>query len=241
MSHELRTPLNSIIGFTELLFRGRVPPDSPKHHEFLGDVLKSARHLLQLINDILDLAKVESGRIDFRPETIELDAVIGEVRDVVRGIAATRGTTIEMTIDPAVGPVTLDPARLKQILYNFLSNAVKFAPDHGRVSIRVRPEDDNLFRLEVEDNGIGIPMEDLPRLFVEFQQLDSSTAKRFQGTGLGLALTRRIVEAQGGWVGVTSEVGVGSTFYAVLPRRLAPLSAQVTAPPAAAAGEEAGE
>jgi PAS domain S-box-containing protein len=238
MSHELRTPLNSIIGFTELLFRGRVPPESPKHHEFLGDVLKSARHLLQLINDILDLAKVESGRIDFRPETIDVHALVGEVRDVVRGIAAARRTTIEMAVDPAVGTVTLDPARLKQVLYNFLSNAVKFAPDNGRVSIRVGPEADDLFRLEVEDNGIGIAAHDLPRLFVEFQQLDSSSGKRFQGTGLGLALTRRIVEAQGGSVGVTSQLGVGSTFYAVLPRRLAPLTAQVTAPPP---NEEAGQ
>jgi PAS domain S-box-containing protein len=237
MSHELRTPLNSIIGFTELLFRGRVPPESPKHHEFLGDVLKSARHLLQLINDILDLAKVESGRIDFRPETVDVHALVGEVRDVVHGIAASRGTAVEMAVDPAVGTVTLDPSRLKQVLYNFLSNAVKFGPDNGRVSIRVMPEADDLFRVEVEDNGIGIAAEDLPRLFVEFQQLDSSRGKRFPGTGLGLALTRRIVEAQGGRVGVTSEPGVGSTFYAVLPRRLAPLTAKVTAPPP---GEEAG-
>ena len=237
MSHELRTPLNSIIGFTDLLFQGRVPPDSPKHKEFLGDVLRSARHLLQLINDILDLAKVESGRIDFRPQTVDLPALVGEVRDVVRGIAAARGTTIEMAVDPAVTTVTLDPSRLKQVLYNYLSNAVKFAPDNGRVRIRVRPECENFFRLEVEDNGIGIAADDMPRLFVEFQQLDSSRSKRHQGTGLGLALTRRIVEAQGGRVGVTSEPGVGSTFYAVLPRALKPLTAQVTAP---AAGEEAG-
>jgi len=230
MSHEFRTPLNSIIGFTELLFQGRVPPDSPKHKEFLGDVLRSVRHLLQLINDILDLAKVESGRIDFRPQTVDVPALVGEVRDVVRGIAAGRGTTIEMAVDAAVTTVTLDPARLKQVLYNYLSNAVKFSPDNGRIFIRVRPECEETFRLEVEDNGIGIAADDLPRLFVEFQQLDSSRSKRHQGTGLGLALTRRIVEAQGGRVRVTSEPGVGSTFYAVLPRALAPLSAQVTAP-----------
>lgn len=236
MSHELRTPLNSIIGFTDLLLQGRVPPDSPKHKEFLGDVLRSGRHLLQLINDILDLAKVESGRIDFQPQTVDVPGLVGEVRDVVRGIAAARGMTIEMAVDPAVTTVTLDPSRLKQVLYNYLSNAVKFAPDQGRVTIRVRPECDGMFRLEVEDNGIGIAADDMPRLFVEFQQLDSSRSKRHQGTGLGLALTRRIVEAQGGRVGVTSEPGVGSTFYAVLPRALAPLTAQVTAP---APGQEA--
>ena len=236
MSHELRTPLNSIIGFTDLLFQGRVPPDSPKHKEFLGDVLRSGRHLLQLINDILDLAKVESGRIDFRPQTVDLPALVGEVRDVVHGIAAARGKTIEMAVDPAVTTVTLDPSRLKQVLYNYLSNAVKFAPDNGRICIRIRPECEDMFRLEVEDNGVGIAADDMPRLFIEFQQLDSSRSKRHQGTGLGLALTRRIVEAQGGRVGVTSEPGVGSTFYAVLPRALAPLTAQVTAPPP---GEEA--
>jgi PAS domain S-box-containing protein len=237
ISHELRTPLNSIIGFTDLLYQGRVPPDSPKHKEFLGDVLKSGRHLLQLINDILDLAKVESGRIDFRPQTIDIPALVGEVRDVVGGLAAARGTTIEIAVDPAVATATLDPSRLKQVLYNYLSNAVKFARDNGRVSIRIKPESGDTFRLEVEDNGIGIAADDMPRLFVEFQQLDSSRAKRHQGTGLGLALTRRIVEAQGGRVGVTSEPGVGSTFYAVLPRALAPLTAQVIAP---APGGEAG-
>jgi len=113
---------------------------------------------------------------------------------------------------------------------------VKFAPDNGRICIRIRPECEAMFRLEVEDNGVGIAADDMPRLFIEFQQLDSSRSKRHQGTGLGLALTRRIVEAQGGRVGVTSEPGVGSTFYAVLPRALAPLTAQVTAPPP---GEEA--
>jgi PAS domain S-box-containing protein len=174
MSHELRTPLNSIIGFTDLLFQGRVPPDSPKHKEFLGDVLRSGRHLLQLINDILDLAKVESGRIDFRPQTVDLPALVGEVRDVVHGIAAARGKTIEMAVDPAVTTVTLDPSRLKQVLYNYLSNAVKFAPDNGRICIRIRPECEDMFRLEVEDNGVGIAADDLPRLFIEFQQLDSS-------------------------------------------------------------------
>jgi len=229
MSHELRTPLNSIIGFSELLYHGRVPPDAPQHKEFLGDILRSARHLLQLINDMLDLAKVESGRLMFRPETVDLHALAGEVRDVMRGVAAQRGTDIEIDIDPSIGRVELDPARLKQVLYNYLSNAIKFSPMDGRVIVRVRPEGRTQFRIEVQDNGIGVPAEDIPRLFVEFQQLDTSTTKRFQGTGLGLALTRRIVEAQGGAVGVTSEPGVGSTFYAVLPRMLPALTAPVTA------------
>jgi PAS domain S-box-containing protein len=229
MSHELRTPLNSIIGFTELLYHGRVQHDAPQHQEFLGDILRSARHLLRLINDVLDLAKVESGRLTFRPEPIDLAVLVAEVRDVMRVVAAQRRTDVQIDVDPSVSRVELDPARLKQVLYNYLSNAIKFTPMAGRVIVRVRPEGRTKFRIEVEDNGIGVPAEDLPRLFVEFQQLDTSTTKRFQGTGLGLALTRRIVEAQGGTVGVTSTPDVGSTFYAVLPRALPALTAPVAA------------
>jgi len=228
MSHELRTPLNSIIGFGELLFHDRVPADSPQHKEFLGDILRSARHLLQLINDILDLAKVESGRLMFRPEPIDLPALVAEVRDVVRGLAAQRSIDVQVDVDPSVRGVELDPARLKQVLYNYLSNAIKFTHPGGRVIVRARPEGAARFRIEVEDNGIGLAAADIPRLFVEFQQLDTSTTKRFQGTGLGLAVTRRIVEAQGGTVGVTSAPGVGSTFYAVLPRTAPALTASVT-------------
>ena len=229
MSHELRTPLNSIIGFGELLFHDRVPIDSPKHKEFLGDLLRSARHLQQLINDILDLAKVESGRLTFEPEEIDVAALVGEVGDVIRGLAAQRRTRVQIDVDPSVARVELDPARLKQVLYNYLSNAIKFTPVEGRVIVRVRPEGPMWFRLEVEDTGIGVAADDIARLFVEFQQLDTSTTKRFQGTGLGLALTKRIVEAQGGTVGVTSTPGVGSTFHAVLPRDLPALTASMTA------------
>ena len=228
MSHELRTPLNSIIGFGELLFHDRVPAGSPQHKEFLGDILRSARHLLQLINDILDLAKVESGRLMFRPEPIVLPELVAEVRDVVRGLAAQRSIDVRVDVDPSVRSVELDPSRLKQVLYNYLSNAIKFTRPGGRVIVRVRPEGEACFRIEVEDDGIGVAAADIPRLFVEFQQLDTSTTKRFQGTGLGLALTRRIVEAQGGTVGVKSAPGVGSTFYAVLPRTAPALTASVT-------------
>src|SRR5262249_32144203 len=121
-------------------------------------------------------------------------------------------------IDPTVGEVIADPSRLKQILYNYLSNAVKFTPAGGRVSIRVEPEGNASFRIEVEDSGVGIAPDDIARLFVEFQQLDSGTTKRHQGTGLGLALTKRLAEAQGGSVGVTSTLGGGSVFRAILPR-----------------------
>ncbi|MGA3124349.1 MAG: PAS domain S-box protein [Polyangiaceae bacterium] len=217
MSHELRTPLNAIIGFAELMFRGKVGPVSANHQEYLGDILDSSRHLLQLINDVLDLSKVESGKMDFRPEHLDLGKVVGEVRDILRGLASTKRIRMDARVDPTLGAARLDPARLKQVLYNYLSNALKFTPEEGRVSVRLVPEAPDRFCIEVEDSGIGIRPEDLPRLFVEFQQLDAGTAKKYGGTGLGLALTRRIVEAQGGHVAVRSELGKGSVFSAVLP------------------------
>jgi len=220
MSHEFRTPLNAIIGFTELMHDGRVGEVPPQHKEFLGDVLTSARHLLRLINDLLDLAKIEAGKLEFHPEPNRLTDLIGEVRDIVRSLAARKSLQVVVEVDPEVEEVVADAARLKQVLYNYVSNAIKFTPDEGIIVIRARPEDVDRFRLEVEDTGIGIQEELMGRLFIEFQQLDASTAKRYPGTGLGLALTRTIVEAQGGEVGVRSEYGSGSTFHAVLPRRI---------------------
>ena len=227
MSHELRTPLNAIIGFAELLHDGQVDPDSPQHTEFLGDILTSGRHLLQLINDVLDLAKVEAGKLDFRPESIELGKLIAEVVAITRTTAAAKKIKVQTELDAAVGSVVLDPNRFKQVAYNYVSNALKFTPDGGRVTIRTLPEGAEGFRLEVEDTGVGIQQADLGRLFVEFQQLDGGAAKRHQGTGLGLALTRRLVEAQGGTVGVRSTPGKGSVFHAALPRMTRVLEAPV--------------
>jgi signal transduction histidine kinase/CheY-like chemotaxis protein len=218
MSHELRTPLNAIIGFAELMHDGKVGPVSPTHKECLADILTSSRHLLQLINDVLDLSKVEAGKMEFRPERIELAKLIGEVKDILRGLSAHRRIQLAVEIDPALDEVVLDPGKLKQVLYNYLSNALKFTPEGGRVTVRARLEPGGRFRLEVADTGIGIRPEDLGRLFGEFQQLDSSASKAYPGTGLGLALTKRLVEAQEGRVGVSSVVGQGSVFHAVLPR-----------------------
>ena len=218
MSHELRTPLNSIIGFAEIMADERFGPMPPKYAQFSSLILKSAGHLLQLINDILDLAKVESGKIDLKPERVGLAAVVEDVTSVAGGLARQRGIHIETAVAPEIGDVDLDPNRLKQVLYNYLSNAIKFSHERGRVEVRVRPEGTDHFCVEVEDWGIGIKEDDLDRLFIEFQQLDASTAKHYKGTGLGLALTKRIVEAQGGSVGVRTKFGVGSTFFAKLPR-----------------------
>lgn len=218
MSHELRTPLNAIIGFAELLYDGHVPPGSPEHKEFLGDIVSSGRHLLQLINDILDLSKVEAGKLEFHPVPVDPRALIGEVIATLRNTAAGRQIEIAVVVDPELTQVTLDPARLKQVLYNYLSNALKFTPEGGKIIVRAQGEPANFFRISVEDTGVGIAPEDLRRLFLEFQQLEAGLDKKHAGTGLGLALTKRLVEAQGGSVAVESRLGVGSTFSAVLPR-----------------------
>jgi signal transduction histidine kinase len=218
MSHELRTPLNGIIGFAELMHDGKVGAVAANHKEYLGDILSSAKHLLGLINDVLDLSKVETGNMDFRPEPIKLSRIVGEVRDIARAVAVSKQIAIKIEIDDAVENLVIDPTKLKQVLYNLLSNALKFTAENGRVVVRAKAEDGDHFRIEVEDNGIGIQPKDMGRLFVEFQQLDAGSAKKFSGTGLGLALTKRIVEAQAGRVGVHSVPGEGSRFFAVLPR-----------------------
>jgi signal transduction histidine kinase len=216
MSHELRTPLNAIMGFTKLLVHERVGSLSPRQRDFLGDILKSSQHLLQLINDVLDLAKVESGRMEFHPEPIVTEAIVGEVCDVLRPSSSEKEIVVSAQVLPAAGRVFLDPARLRQVLYNYVSNAIKFTHRGGHVSVRVARDADAL-RIEVTDDGIGIRRDDLAALFTEFRQIDSGSSKRYAGTGLGLALTRRIVEAQGGRVGVESVEGVGSTFVASIP------------------------
>jgi signal transduction histidine kinase/CheY-like chemotaxis protein/HAMP domain-containing protein len=217
MSHELRTPLNGIIGFAQLLHDEEAGPLLEQQKDFLRDVLRSGRHLLQLINDVLDLSKVEAGKLEFRPERIDLGKLVGEVLAVLR--TASQRVRVESAIDPAVQEVIVDPGRLKQVLYNYVSNALKFTPEGGTVSIRLTAEGSEKFRLEVEDTGKGIAEADLARLFVEFQQVHDGAAKGQGGTGLGLALTRRLIEAQGGSVGARSTVGKGSTFFAVLPRK----------------------
>jgi PAS domain S-box-containing protein len=229
MSHELRTPLNSILGFAELIADERFGPLPARYRQFARTMLKSGRHLMRLINDVLDLAKVESGQIDFRPSNVDLIAIIAEVTSTVASLSGERKIRVGVDVDPAIGPLFVDPGRLKQVLYNYVSNAIKFSPEGGEVLIRARADGDAAFRIEVVDHGIGIKPEDQPRLFVDFQQLDDGTGKRFQGTGLGLAITKRIVEAQGGRVGVLSALGSGSTFFATLPRRAATQSADVSA------------
>jgi PAS domain S-box-containing protein len=220
VSHELRTPLNGIIGFSELLFDQKIGLLDRQQREVLSDILTSSRHLLQLINDILDLSKVEAGKMEFHAEHWRLQDLVSEVRDVVRPLAEKK--KLELAIDvPDDLHAHVDGSRFKQVVYNYLSNAVKFTPDGGAISVRVRTEGTERFRLEVEDTGVGIGEEELPMLFQEFSQLPNSR-RAGQGTGLGLAITRHIVEAQGGSVGVHSQLGCGSVFLAVLPLTVDP-------------------
>jgi signal transduction histidine kinase len=217
MSHELRTPLNGIIGFTEFLIDEKPGPLRPKQKEYLGDVLNSARHLLQLINDVLDLAKVEAGKMELHPETFPVRKAIEEVAAVIKGIAQKKHVALVIEVSDGLDAVTLDQHKFKQVLYNLLSNAVKFSDEGGQVAIHARHLEPQRLEVQVRDTGIGIKAKDINRLFTEFKQLDSGTARRFEGTGLGLALTKKIIEFQGGRIGVQSEPGKGSVFTVVLP------------------------
>jgi signal transduction histidine kinase/DNA-binding response OmpR family regulator len=218
MSHELRTPLNAIIGFAELLRDGIPAPVTEKQIEYLQHIMHSGRHLLSLINDVLDLAKVESGKLEIHAQPINPADLMREVTDVLRSKSSEKRIAVSTMMDPTVGSVIADSSKVKQILYNYVSNALKFTAAEGRVDVRIVADGPDHFRIEVEDSGIGIRPEDMGKLFVEFQQLDAGMTKQHSGTGLGLVLTKRMVEAQGGRVGATSTPGKGSVFFAVLPR-----------------------
>jgi PAS domain S-box-containing protein len=222
MSHELRTPLNAVIGFADILRSPLLPADSPKRDEYLGHIANGGRHLLALINDVLDLAKVEAGKLELAPRPLDLPGLVDEVTGMLHAEAERKRISVEVQLDRALDDLVLDPSRLKQVLYNFLSNAIKFTDAGGRVQVRARAEDDTWWRIEVEDNGVGIAPADQARLFMPFQQVHSGLAKTHGGTGLGLALTRRLAELQGGSVGLRSEPGVGSVFHVRLPRRPVP-------------------
>jgi PAS domain S-box-containing protein len=217
MSHELRTPLNGIIGFSELLVDGKAGPLAPRQAEFLQDILKSGQHLLHLINDVLDLAKVEAGKMVLYPETFDLAAAIADVVAVVSPMTGDRAIAVDTRIEPDVAQAHLDLHKFKRILHNLLSNAAKFTDPGGRIQIQAARGDGCSLRLSVSDTGIGIAPSDLAKLFVEFQQIDAGVARRYQGSGLGLALTRKLVEFQGGTIDVVSAPGEGSTFTVELP------------------------
>jgi GAF domain-containing protein len=216
VSHELRTPLNAIIGFSEVLLEKLFGELNNKQNEYVDDILSSGRHLLSLINDILDLSKIEAGRMDLEIVTFHLPDAIENALLLVRERATRHAIKLDRTVDDRLGEFTGDERKVKQILLNLLSNAVKFTPEGGRIKVEARLGDHNAI-ISVSDSGIGIAPEDQEAIFEEFRQAGGSYAHKREGTGLGLTLTRRFVEMHGGKIWVESELGKGSTFTFTLP------------------------
>ena len=216
MSHELRTPLNAVIGFSEVLLDRMFGDVNAKQQEYLEDILASGRHLLSLINDILDLAKIEAGRMELDLEDFDVAQAIDNAVVLVRERATRKGLTLDTRLDRNLGGMRGDQRKVKQVLLNLLSNAVKFTPEGGRVEVRAQRLDGQI-EIGVADTGIGIAAEDLDAVFEEFRQVGTDYAKKHEGTGLGLTLSRKFVELHGGRIWVKSQPGHGSTFTFTLP------------------------
>jgi signal transduction histidine kinase len=235
MSHELRTPLNAIIGFSDLLLEGGVGEVTGQQREFIESVLRNGKHLLSLINSVLDLSKVEAGRMTLALVVTDIRAaIVGAVTDTA-SLRTAKKQECELELDPAPLTIVADGVRIRQILYNLLSNASKFTPDGGKIRLaavrtraplrqpsdragdqaRLTPQD--VVWISVTDEGVGIKREDMPKLFQEFSQVDSSSSRRAQGTGLGLALCKKFVEMHGGTIGADSVYGKGAAFWFLLP------------------------
>jgi signal transduction histidine kinase/CheY-like chemotaxis protein len=250
MSHELRTPLNAIIGFSEALKEGLVGPLSDPQREYIGDIFTGGQHLLALINDILDLSKIEAGMMALELEEVDVKTLLSNSLSIVKEKAALRRIHVELETGEDLGLPQLDLRKTKQIVYNLLSNAVKFSADGGRVTLRARrvprsnvgsmsgtrpvhgfPLPDSEFseflEISVADSGIGISQENIAKLFQAFTQIDSSLARKFEGTGLGLALVKQLAELHGGAVAVSSAEGEGACFAVWLPLRTLPQAAAV--------------
>ena len=221
MSHELRTPLNAIIGFSEVLQDQLFGELNERQVRYVNNISSSGRHLLNLVNDVLDLSKVEAGKMELHWEELAVPQCISEVITQLGTLAAKKELALQSEVEPGLDTIVADRSRFRQILYNLVSNAIKFTPQNGRVEIRGRIDCTDLANrmavFEVADTGIGINEDDLEKIFDSFQQVDSSYSRQYQGTGLGLALTRKLVEMHGGKIVVTSEPGVGSTFSFTIP------------------------
>ena len=221
MSHELRTPLNAILGFSEILLDLTMNLTAGERTEFLRNIHSSGQHLLGLINDILDLAKIEAGKMELHAEEMPVKEAIQEVTGILDPMARQQGLQVTTVGAAEAGVISADRSKFKQVLYNLLSNAVKFTPAPGQITLTVKDSPEQL-TVSVQDTGIGMKPEDLPKLFREFEQIDGSYTRRYQGTGLGLALCRRFVQMHGGRIWAESHFGKGSTFTFTIPRALRP-------------------
>ena len=227
MSHELRTPLNAIIGFSEVLQEKMFGEVNEKQAEYLEDIHSSGAHLLSLINDILDLSKIEAGRMDLELSSFDIAAAAGNALTLIRERATRNGVKLELQADPQVQQWTADERKFKQIMLNLLSNAVKFTPTGGTIAVRLRRVDGSV-EIAVSDTGVGITPEDQALVFEEFRQVGGDSLKKSEGTGLGLALTKKFVELHGGSIGLHSEMGKGSTFTFTLPEKWLQTSLQMS-------------
>lgn len=223
MSHELRTPLNAVIGFSQVLEDETFGPLNEKQMKYVRNVESSGKHLLNMINDILDLSKIEADKLELRKETFPLEATFDGIITIVKVLAIKKNITLNYEIDPILTDIEADPKHFKQILYNLLSNAVKFTPEGGQVTLCAKPKSGtesvgrDLLQISVSDTGIGIAPEDYDKVFAEFQQVDDSYSRKQEGTGLGLALSKKLVELHGGELSFSSEKGKGSTFFFSIP------------------------
>jgi signal transduction histidine kinase len=219
MSHELRTPLNAIIGFSDVLQEQLFGPLNVRQQRYVQHIAGSGRHLLALINDILDLSKVESGRMDLELAPVGLGELLENCLTMLRELATRHDIELHLQLDPRIGCIQADERKLKQVVFNLLSNAVKFTPDGGRVDVALQSVADDTVQISVRDNGPGLAEEDQQRIFQEFEQAGPAALRPHEGTGLGLAVAKRMVELHGGRIWVQSQLGAGSTFSFTLPVR----------------------
>jgi signal transduction histidine kinase len=219
MSHELRTPLNAIIGFSEILKEGQAGDMNARQKEYSGEIYDSGKHLLSLINDILDLSKIEAGKMTLELEKADLALLLESCLAIVREKALVHDIALKITVAADLGDAMVDVRKFKQMVYNLLDNAVKFTPDGGSVLLEAQRAAAGQFEFSVSDTGIGIAEKDLQRLFAPFEQLDGSLARKYEGTGLGLSMVKLLAELHGGTVSARSELGKGSRFTVHIPLR----------------------
>jgi signal transduction histidine kinase len=218
MSHDLRTPLNAIIGFSEVLESELFGTLNEKQKEYLGDIVSSGKLQLQLVNEILDLSKIEAGKMELAPEDFDLADALRGVHSVVGALAVKKAQHLSLDVGD-MPPMHQDPIRVKQIVFNLLGNAVKFTPEGGHIATRAHADRDGHVEIVVSDSGVGIAADEMPKLFQSFERVGTGYSRGQQGSGLGLSLVKRFAEMMGGSVTVASAVGQGSTFTVRLPMR----------------------
>ncbi len=217
MSHELRTPMNAIIGFSELLKRKAAGELNERQEHYVDNIIINSKHLLNLIDDILDISRIEAGNMELVKEKIPLHETINETMNLIRDKASKRNIILKSEFDPKLDFIEADRGRFKQVIFNLLDNAVKFSKEGGVVTVTTK-KIENMAQISVSDTGVGIREEDRDKLFTAFWQADSGTSRKYGGTGLGLAISKRLVELHGGKLYAESKYGEGSTFTFLLPK-----------------------